>query len=112
MAAALGSGGPRRALKLSHSCHSFRWKDFVSRALRPLVRGTAAIAAVAVLIALGRYHREIREIRRQVRNGGRIAETARGPIEYGIEGTGLPVLLVHGAAGGYDQGLFLARTFA
>lgn len=92
--------------------HSFLRKDFVSTAIRRLVRGTAAIAAVLIAIALGSYHGEIREIRQRVRRGGRVAETACGPIEYGVEGAGLPVLLVHGAAGGYDQGLFLARSFA
>ena len=84
----------------------------MSIAVRRLVSAAAAMAAVAASISLGRYHREIREIRRRVRDGGRIAETTHGPIEYGIEGAGLPVLLVHGAAGGYDQGLLLARTFA
>ena len=84
----------------------------MSIVVRRLVSATAAMAAIAAGISLGRYHREMRETRRRVRAGGRIAETARGPIEYGVAGAGLPVLLVHGAAGGYDQGLLLARTFA
>ena len=34
------------------------------------------------------YRRDIREIRRQTREGGRIAVTRLGPIEYACEGSG------------------------
>jgi 2-hydroxy-6-oxonona-2,4-dienedioate hydrolase len=44
--------------------------------------------------------------------GGGTAQTTFGPIEYGTEGAGVPVLVIHGANGGYDQGLLLARMFA
>jgi pimeloyl-ACP methyl ester carboxylesterase len=40
----------------------------------------------------------------------RVAVTARGPIEYAAFGEGPAVLALHGALGGYDQGLILART--
>jgi pimeloyl-ACP methyl ester carboxylesterase len=43
---------------------------------------------------------------------GTVAETARGPIEYGAFGAGSPVLMVHGTPGGSDQGLALARILA
>ncbi|HEV8480486.1 MAG TPA: alpha/beta fold hydrolase, partial [Candidatus Eisenbacteria bacterium] len=36
-------------------------------------------------------------------SGGRLIETARGPVEYDDVGQGTPVLFVHGAPGGYDQ---------
>jgi pimeloyl-ACP methyl ester carboxylesterase len=39
-----------------------------------------------------------------------IADTRRGPIEYAMNGSGRAVLALHGAMGGYDQGLILART--
>ena len=38
-------------------------------------------------------------------------ETACGPIEYARIGKGYPVLVVHGAMGGFDQGLWLAHGF-
>jgi pimeloyl-ACP methyl ester carboxylesterase len=41
-----------------------------------------------------------------------VAETARGPVEYGEFGAGVPVLMVHGTPGGSDQGLALARILA
>jgi len=40
----------------------------------------------------------------------RIAQTARGPIEYVDSGSGPVVIAIHGAMGGYDQSDLLART--
>lgn len=40
--------------------------------------------------------------------GSRILETSFGPIEYAEAGDGPPVLVIHGAGGGFDQGLELA----
>jgi pimeloyl-ACP methyl ester carboxylesterase len=39
-----------------------------------------------------------------------VVETQRGLIEYATFGSGPAVLALHGAIGGYDQGLILART--
>jgi pimeloyl-ACP methyl ester carboxylesterase len=39
-----------------------------------------------------------------------IVNTRRGPVEYAAAGEGPAVLALHGAMGGYDQGLILART--
>lgn len=40
----------------------------------------------------------------------RVVMTPRGPVEYAEFGEGPAVLALHGALGGYDQGLILART--
>ena len=37
-------------------------------------------------------------------------ETRRGAVECAVSGEGPAVLLIHGAMGGYDQGLLLARA--
>jgi pimeloyl-ACP methyl ester carboxylesterase len=74
-----------------------------------LVQVLAGLATGSCITA---YRRDLQSIRMRVRDGGQIAETRRGPIEYGFEGTGAPALVIHGAGGGYDQGLLLARTFA
>jgi 2-hydroxy-6-oxonona-2,4-dienedioate hydrolase len=42
-------------------------------------------------------------------SGSQVIETRCGPIEYATMGEGPPVLVVHGAGGGYDQGILLAR---
>lgn len=39
-----------------------------------------------------------------------IVSTRRGPVECAVSGEGPAVLALHGAMGGYDQGLILART--
>ncbi|MEH6490412.1 alpha/beta hydrolase [Hyphomonas oceanitis] len=39
-----------------------------------------------------------------------LAETRHGPIEYASWGKGAPVLVVHGAGGGFDQGRILAQA--
>lgn len=41
--------------------------------------------------------------------GGTRVATECGVIEYAREGSGPPVLVIHGAGGGYDQGLLLGR---
>lgn len=40
----------------------------------------------------------------------RVIDTRQGPIEYAEYGEGPAVLCLHGAMGGYDQSLLLART--
>jgi len=57
------------------------------------------------------YSREIKEAYQRVSEGSEKYMTDYGEIEYGIEGEGTPVLLIHGAGGGYDQGLLMGHTF-
>ncbi len=40
----------------------------------------------------------------------KILQTPRGPVEYAEYGEGPAILCLHGAMGGYDQSLLLART--
>ena len=54
------------------------------------------------------YGRDLEAARQRVDSGSRIADTPCGPIEYAIRGEGQPLLVVHGAAGGFDQGLLIA----
>jgi pimeloyl-ACP methyl ester carboxylesterase len=54
------------------------------------------------------YWRDLDAARERVEVGGSIVETACGAIEHAIFGKGPPVLMVHGAGGGYDQGLLFA----
>jgi pimeloyl-ACP methyl ester carboxylesterase len=73
-----------------------------SRALLALV--ALCVAALTGLIYSG-YQRDIRQARERISTGSQIVRTPCGPIEYAVAGDGAPVLVVHGAGGGYDQGL-------
>jgi pimeloyl-ACP methyl ester carboxylesterase len=71
-------------------------------------RIVAILAAVFVgllLVTYARYHRFIVEARERVAIRSQLVQTPCGPIEYAAAGDGPPVLVVHGAGGGYDQGL-------
>ena len=76
-----------------------------------LIGMLSAAASAATLVSYARYRREIRSIRREVESGSTIAETAAGAVEYAEVGEGAPLLMIHGAGGGYDQGLLIARDF-
>lgn len=56
-----------------------------------------------------RYGQDMQAARARLAAGSRTIETACGMIEYGESGGGKPVLVVHGAGGGYDQGLTLGE---
>jgi len=70
----------------------------------------------AVVVGLGAvtyfYQRDIQQARDRIASGSQIAQTLCGPIEYAVVGDGPPVLVVHGAGGGFDQGLDFAKPLA
>lgn len=64
------------------------------------------ISAVSI-----RYFREIHDARKRLDSlGSQVIETQGGPVEYISSGEGYPLLVVHGAIGGFDQGLFVAKS--
>jgi pimeloyl-ACP methyl ester carboxylesterase len=70
------------------------------------IAGTAAVTVAA------RYFREIRTARQRLDSlGSQVIETDCGPIEYARIGEGYPLLVVHGALGGFDQGLWVTQSF-
>jgi pimeloyl-ACP methyl ester carboxylesterase len=58
------------------------------------------------------YRRDMDHALERISAGSRLAQTPCGPIEYASEGEGQPVLIVHGAGGGIDQGMDAARALA
>ena len=77
------------------------------------------IAVVSLLVLAGggiwiarEYRSDIDHARARVVTGSQVIATPCGPIEYAELGTGPPILSVHGAGGGFDQGLALASPFA
>jgi len=82
---------------------------------RSRFRKAVLVLLGAVVVGLGVatvfYQRDIQQARERVASGSQIAQTPCGPIEYAVAGNGPPVLVVHGAGGGFDQGLDIARPF-
>lgn len=80
------------------------------------VRIALVVAAIAVAVAAGwlysEYSRAIEQARELATAGSRLAQTPCGPIEYAVAGAGSPVVIVHGAGGGFDQGLAFAAPLA
>lgn len=78
------------------------------------------VVAICVLISiavvfLGIQHKRFSKVKsEQIERANAksfVVETDQGTIEYAISGKGDPVLMIHGAGGGYDQGLLLADRF-
>lgn len=80
--------------------------------LRPVAVLAGLLLAGLATLTYTSYQRDIREARQRIATGSRIAHTACGPIEYAETGAGAPVLVVHGAGGGFDQGLAFAEPLA
>ncbi len=53
----------------------------------------------------GAYRRDLARARSAASEGGQMVRTSSGDIEYAEAGEGFPLLSIHGAGGGYDQGL-------
>jgi 2-hydroxy-6-oxonona-2,4-dienedioate hydrolase len=71
------------------------------------------IAAGALGIAGGatwyEYNAALRPHRERIGRGSELAPSRFGPIEYAVAGSGEPVLMIHGAGGGFDQGIAFTR---
>jgi pimeloyl-ACP methyl ester carboxylesterase len=70
------------------------------------------VAAGAIGIVSATYANEVGDAKARVASGSTLAQTRCGPIEYAEAGSGSPVLVVHGAGGGYDQGMDFGRPLA
>jgi len=84
----------------------------LSRSSRTALAIVALILAGLVVPAFAMYRRDVGRARARIAARSQIAQTPCGPIEYAVEGEGPPVLVVHGAGGGFDQGLDLAESLA
>jgi 2-hydroxy-6-oxonona-2,4-dienedioate hydrolase len=76
-----------------------------------LVALTFAVLGIGVWVHRA-YQRDLRASRERLRGASRVIETSCGPIEYAEVGAGFAVLVVHGAGGGFDQGIGIGRVLA
>jgi pimeloyl-ACP methyl ester carboxylesterase len=83
-----------------------------SRARRTALVVAALLVVGAFASIYTSYRRDIDRAYERIEAGSHIAQTRCGPIEYATAGDGPPLLSVHGAGGGFDQGLELAEPLA
>ena len=69
------------------------------------------VAAIGGTIGI-HYRRDMAVAYGRIASGSRLIETRCGPIEYAEAGKGRPVLIVHGAGGGFDQGIAFGADLA
>ncbi len=70
-----------------------------------------ALTASAGALAYAAYRKDLEAAIERIEIGRQFIESPDGPIEFAEAGDGPAVLLVHGAGGGFDQGLGLGDAF-
>jgi len=71
-----------------------------------------ALPALAAAIAYGFLELDLADARARLAGRSATIEASTGTIEYASAGQGRPVLVIHGAAGGFDQSLDMAGALA
>jgi 2-hydroxy-6-oxonona-2,4-dienedioate hydrolase len=69
-----------------------------------------AILLTLLALAYRSYRDDIAAERDRALLGSAMIETSYGPIEYSTLGQGSPILVIHGTGGGWDQGIYAARS--
>lgn len=64
----------------------------------------------AAVLTWTSYRNGIERAQRRIRTGRLVIESPQGPIEFAEAGAGPAVLVIHGAGGGFDQGLHAGHT--
>ncbi|WP_305328942.1 alpha/beta hydrolase [Hoeflea sp.] len=82
----------------------------MSLSRRSLIVGSAAACSVAALgfYAAGSYREAMSAAIGRISGKSSLVTTRSGALEYAVEGTGQPLLMLHGTGGGFDQGLRFA----
>lgn len=79
-----------------------------------IINGVLLGSLVLIVVIPGglvyrQYQHDMSLAYQRVSIGGKIIQTACGRIQYNEFGAGPPMLIVHGAGGGYDQGEYFAK---
>jgi pimeloyl-ACP methyl ester carboxylesterase len=78
-------------------------------------RSIVVVLAVAATASAGIYAlfaRDLAEARARLAGRSQTIDTPFGTLEYALSGDGTPLLVLHGAGGGFDQGLDMAGPLA
>ena len=66
----------------------------------------AALVLLVLAFTYPRYSREMSPIKERLASSAGVANLPHGELEYTVVGEGVPVLTLHGAGGGWDQGVW------
>lgn len=77
---------------------------------RRLVRWIGVTLGAGVVVTVALYARDMRRAYQRINSGSDVMTSPVGTIEWADGGAGLPVLVVHGSGGGFDQGALIARA--
>lgn len=78
--------------------------------MRPL-KVIGACAAGASALTYVAYRNDLKAAMERIESERQFIDSPNGPIEFAEAGDGPAVLVIHGAGGGFDQGLDLGDTF-
>jgi pimeloyl-ACP methyl ester carboxylesterase len=82
-----------------------------SRRTASVLLACALLAAACTATVLA-YRADLHRAMAAVSSGSSIAATPCGAIEHAVRGHGPPILVIHGAGGGFDQGMLLGADLA
>ncbi|MBL8342832.1 MAG: alpha/beta hydrolase [Rubrivivax sp.] len=78
-----------------------------------IAAGLAVLALAFIAIVALAYHRDMARAYARIEGRSQLIASPHGDIEWlegGGDGTGTPVLVIHGSGGGYDQGELVAHA--
>jgi len=64
---------------------------------------------ITFLLTYPLFNEKMNKVKNDIKEQSEIIETKYGKMEYAVRGKGEAVLLIHGAGGGFDQGLWLGE---
>jgi len=83
----------------------------MSKPLKFIVGVLSGAVGVLAVKSYQQYLRDISTARHRIQSQAQTIETDAGRVVYNISGEGPPVLVIHGAGGGFDQALHVAQYF-
>lgn len=75
---------------------------------RGVLLGLGGLALAGAGYAAGAFREAQRQAETRLFAQAQVIETRAGALEFAVAGDGLPLLMIHGTGGGFDQGLLFA----
>ncbi len=76
-----------------------------------IISATVVLTATLLLWSAINFRKWKKELQHTLDSNSRVITTSVGAIEYALVGEGPTIIAIHGAPGGYDQGIFAMRDW-